>query len=102
MDLFETAELSNAHYSALRRGLRIGQPVDYQLADQTADPDLNALFAKVQKTKTSHNIALLLNYKLVDVACWVQSVNEGTLVTPLGKRRGSLPVKHLYKLVRNP
>jgi hypothetical protein len=98
---FETHELSRGAHDVLRRELRLGQAVSY-LISQQSESELDDPTPLFHSPKQTFVIAtMLFNYRILDVAAWIQNVDSGPECGLLfQERRGRLPIKQLSRVVR--
>jgi hypothetical protein len=101
MHNFETHELPRGAHDVFRRELRLGQDISYLIAQQSESgvDDTTPLFHSSKETFAMAN--MLLNYRVLDVAAWIQNVDSGPRPGLLfQERRGRLPIKQLSRVVR--
>lgn len=81
-----------------RKELRLGEEVSYRIAEESKSSSSKPLFNTAKQTYKA--TALLLNYRVLDVANWLQAVeSDSESVFPPGERRGRLPIQQLSNLV---
>jgi hypothetical protein len=98
MHEFESQDLCQGRHAVFRRELRLGQDVSYHIAEQSKSPSNKPLFHS-----TKHTLALttmLLNYRVLDIAGWIQILDNGSSFRlSVEQRRGILPLQQLSQVV---
>lgn len=99
MHEFESAELSRGSHPAFRKGLRLGEDVCYHIAKESeSSGDNKPLFQTTKQTVVA--TTFLLNYRVLDVACWLQMMDSNSsLCLSFQQRRGQLPIQQLSNVV---
>jgi hypothetical protein len=100
MHNFECNELVRSVNDAFRKELRLGQEVSYDIARQSESEGDDSIPLFHNAKQTFAVVTMLLNYRMLDVAGWVQNIDKNPSTnSSFPQRRGKLPTKQLSRVV---